>query len=368
MSTSEGFQPDWTSAPGDTIVDILRDREISNESFASSMSLSQEGVNDLLQGRSTVTINVARLLTRVLGASVEFWMSRDYQYRQDSRRLQEDEVGWLRKLPLGDMIKFGWLSPPPLPSEELAACLRFFGASSVVEWREKYSGLQESAAFRSSPSFDSREESVAAWLRQGEIEAARIECGPWHAARFQESLNQLRPLTRQKDPDRFLPALQGACSVNGVAVVVVRSPSGCRASGATRFMTNHKAILQLSFRYLTDDHFWFTFFHEAGHLILHGQRQFFTAALGAQRPWILEGADVPTTEEEQEANHFAATALIPQEFQYEFSTLTSNHKAVIRFANRVGVSPGVVVGQMQHLGHIGYDQLNSLKRRFAWQD
>ena len=368
MSTSERFQPDWTSAPGDTIVDILREREISNESFASSMGLSMEETNDLLQGRSTVTINVARRLTGVLGSSVEFWMSRDYQYRQDSRRLQEDEGGWLRKLPLGDMIKFGWLSPPPLPSEELAACLRFFGVSSVFEWREKYSGLQETAAFRSSPSFDSREESDAAWLRQGEIEAERIECRPWHSERFQESLIQLRSLTRQKDPNRFVPALQGACSENGVAVVIVRSPSGCRASGATRFVTNEKAILQLSFRYLTDDHFWFTFFHEAGHLILHGQRRFFTAALEGHRPWILEGADVPTTEEEQEANHFAATTLIPREFQQELLVVTPNRREVVRFAHRVGVSPGVIVGQMQHHGRSGYDQLNSLKRRFAWQD
>ena len=368
MSSSEGFQPDWTSAPGDTIVDILREREISNESFASSMGFSMEETNDLFQGRSTVTINVARRLTTVLGSSVEFWMSRDYQYRQDSRRLQTEEVGWLRRLPLGDMIKFGWLNPPPLPSEEGEACLRFFGVSNIIEWREKYAGLQESAAFRSSPSFDSREESVAAWLRQGEIEAERIECRYWHAERFQESLSQLRSLTRQKDPSRFLPTLQTICSESGVAVVVVRSPSGCRASGATRFITNDKAILQLSFRYLTDDHFWFTFFHEAGHLILHGQRQFFTSALGAQRPWIIEGADIPTTEEEREANQFAATTLIPPEFQHELSTLTPNHRAVIRFANRVGVSPGVVVGQMQHYERIGYDQLNSLKRRFAWQD
>lgn len=368
MSTSEGFQPDWASAPGETITDILQEREISSESFAISMGLSGEETNDLLHGRSTVTLNVARLLTGVLGASVEFWMSRDYQYRQDSRRLQEEEVGWLRRLPLGDMIKFGWLNPAPLPSEELATCLRFFGASNVVEWREKYFGLQSSAAFRSSPSFDSREESVAAWLRQGEIEAGKIECKPWHAAQFQESLSLLRTLTRQKDPSRFLPALQSACSENGVAVVVVRSPSGCRASGATRFMTNDKAILQLSFRYLTDDHFWFTFFHEAGHLILHGQRQFFTSALGAQRLWILEGEGVQATEEEQEANQFAATALIPEEFQHELSILPPNHRAVIRFANRAGVSPGVVVGQMQHHGRIGYDQLNGLKRRFTWQD
>ena len=368
MSSSEGFQPNWTSAPGDTIVDILRERDISKASFASLMSFSLEETNDLLEGRSTVTVAVARRLSGFLGASLEFWMSRDYQYRQDSRRLQDDEEGWLRKLPLGDMIKFGWLRPPPLPSEELAACLRFFRVSSVSEWKEHYQSLQEAAAFRSSPSFDSREESVAAWLRQGEIEAEGIECRPWHSERFRGSLSQLRSMTSQKDPGRLIPALQEACSKNGVAVVVVRSPIGCRASGATRFLTNGKAILQLSFRYLTDDHFWFTFFHEAGHLILHGQRHFFTSALEGQGPWILEGTEAPITEEEEEANHFAATTLIPHEFQQELLTVPPSTRAVIRFAHRVGVSPGVIVGQLQHHGQIGYDQLNRLKRRFAWHD
>ena len=368
MNSNEGFRPDWTSAPGDTIVDILQERNISGMGFATLVGLSLEDTTDLLQGRSTVTLTVARRLTRALGASVEYWMSRDYQYRQDSRRFHEAEEGWLRELPLGDMIKFGWLSPPPLPSEELAACLRFFGVSSFLEWKKNYGSLQEMAAFRSSPSFDSRHESISAWLRQGEIEAEQIECGPWHSERFQECLDQLRSLTRQKDPHRFIPALQETCSENGVAVVVVRAPSGCRASGAVRFVTNDKAILQLSFRYLTDDQFWFTVFHEAGHLILHGQRRFFASTLEGQRQWILEGAEVPLTEEEQEANDFAALTLVPERFQDELFTVPLNGRAVIRLAHRVGVSPGVVVGQLQHHGRIGFDQMNRLKRRFAWQE
>ena len=368
MNSNEGFQPDWTSAPGDTIVEILQERDISDTGFATLMGFSLEDTTDLLQGRSTVTLTVARRLTEALGASVEYWMSRDYHYRQDSRRFHAEEEGWLRELPLGDMIKFGWLSPPPLPSEELAASLRFFGVSSLLEWKENYGSLQEMAAFRSSPSFDSRHESISAWLRQGEIEAEKIECGPWHTERFRECLDQLRPLTRQKDPHRFIPALQEACSENGVAVVVVRAPSGCRASGAIKFVTNDKAILQLSFRYLTDDQFWFTFFHEAGHLLLHGQKHFFTSTLEGEKPWILEGAGVPLTEEEQEANAFAASTLVPQEFQHELFKVPLNGRAVIRFAHHVGVSPGVVVGQLQHHGRIGFDQLNRLKRRFAWQE
>ena len=368
MSSNGEFQPEWTSAPGDTIMDILREQDISEECFASLMSLTTEDTRALLQGRSTVSIAVARRLSSVLGASVEYWMARDHQFRRDSRRLQESEERWLRKLPLGDMVRFGWLSPSPLPSEELSACLGFFGVSSIFQWQENYGSLQEMAAFRSSPTFDSRHESVAAWLRQGEIEADGIECGPWNSGRFQESLSQIRPLTRQKDPSRFIPELQEICSENGVAVVIVRSPGGCRASGATRFISNSKAILQLSFRYLTDDQFWFTFFHEAGHVLLHGERNFFASALEGRKPWILEGAEVPVTQEEQEANDFAAATLIPQQFQEELLSLPIDRRALIRFSYSVGVSPGVVVGQLQHSGRVRYNQLNGLKRRFEWQD
>ena len=368
MQTNKGFRPDWTSAPGDTIVDLMNERHISDAEFATLMGLSFEDASDLLQGRSTVTLTIARKLTGALGASVEYWMSRDYQYRQDSKELHDEEDNWLRNLPLGDMIKFGWLSPPPLPSEELRDCLRFFGASSVPEWKRRYGALQNTAAFRASISFDSRHESISAWLRQGELQAEQIECAPWDLEGFQESLTHLRSLTRYKYPGRFISRLQQACAATGVAVVVVRAPSGCRASGAVRFLTSDKAILQLSFRYLTDDHFWFTFFHEAGHLILHGQRHLFSSTLEGHKGWILDGNDVPLTDEEQEANDFAALTLVPQEFQHELLEIPGSHRAVIKFAHRVGVSPGVIVGQLQHNGYIGYDELNRLKRRFAWQE
>lgn len=142
-----------------------------------------------------------------------------------------------------------------------------------------------------------------------------------------------------------------------VAVAIVRVPNGCRASGASRFLTQNKALLMLSFRYLTDDHFWFTFFHEAGHLLLHSARDLF-----------LEGVDTPLTTQEQEANQFTARTLVPPEFQSSLLSLPLDERAVIRFATRLGVSPGIVVGQLQHLRKIRHNQLNRLKRRFKWED
>jgi plasmid maintenance system antidote protein VapI len=353
MIASSDFHPDWISAPGDTIADILHERDLSETEFALRIGSTVEDVMNLIQGRATITIAIARQLEHVLGASVEFWMSRDFQYREDVARLNATHERWLAGIPLGDMIKFGWLNPIPRPTEELAACLRFFKVPNIHVWGEKYGSLQ--AAFRTSPSFDSQPGAVAAWLRQGEIEAEKIDCMVWNAKLFEESLPRIRSLTREKNPSKFIPELQKYCAKSGVSAVVVRSPAGCRASGAVRFVSPDMAVLQLSFRYLTDDQFWFTFFHEAGHLLLHNQKGFF-----------FEGANLPTTKEEQEANEFAVDILIPPEFRSSLLRLHAEHHEVIRFAMQLGISPGIIVGQLQHLGKIPHNQLNGLKRHYKW--
>jgi HTH-type transcriptional regulator / antitoxin HigA len=355
MSISHEFQPDWASSPGETIADILRERQVSEAELARRMGVVSGCVSDLVEGRTTITIGVARQLERFLGASVEFWMSRDFQYRQDVARLNQANRDWLAEIPIGDMIRFGWLRPVPRPTEEVTACLQFFSVPSVPAWRAAYAALKETVAFRTSPKFDSRPAAVAAWLRQGEIEAESLKCRPWNIEKFRDSLSELRSLTRKKDPSRFLPEIREHCAESGVAVVVVRAPNGCRASGATRFLSHEKALLQLSFRYLSDDHFWFTFFHEAGHLVLHGENGFF-----------VEGVDTMPAKEETEANEFAADILIPSRLQEEFMQLRATTHDVIRFAVKIGISPGIVVGQLQHHRRIGANQLNGLKRRFQW--
>jgi plasmid maintenance system antidote protein VapI len=363
VAKRDEFEPDWVSPPGETIADILEERNISLADFMEQMGCTVDAASDLLRGRVTITAEIARRLEVVLGVSSGFWMSRESQYRGDLARVESTSrspsvQGWLSELPLKDMIKFRWLLPSaPSAAAQAAACLNFFGVPDIDTWRQTYRVVAESAAFRTSPSFKSRPGAVAAWLRQGEIEATSIDCRPWDAKRFAAELLTIRRLTWKKAPKLFVPALQKVCAECGVAVVIVRAPAGCRASGATRFLSHRKALLMLSFRYLSDDHFWFTFFHEAGHLVLHDMNSLF-----------LEGEDRISTKEEGEANEFSAAVLIPAEFRADLMTLRGEGREVIRFARRVGVSPGVIVGQLQHLGRVRRNQLNRLKRRFVWAE
>ncbi len=360
------FSPDWISSPGDTITDILLEREIDQAHFGEMMRLTDEDVTALLEGRISVTLSMAQELAAALGSTAEFWMARDFQFRDEASMRSGAAAEWVRELPLGDMVRFGWMAPTH-PTEEAAACLRFFAVPTVSAWRNAYDSTLAAVAFRTSPSFESRPPAVAAWLRQGEREAERIVCAPWNREAFVEHLDGMRSLTRQRDPQRFLPTLRRECADSGVAVVVVRSPAGSRASGAVRFVSKEKAVIQLSARHLTDDQFWFSFFHECGHLLLHPPR--LPNSSGSHAIGILELDGTPDdAPDEVEANHFAQRLIISEEHQAEFERLAPDVYSIIRFAVKVGVAPGLVVGQLQHQRRVAYDRLNRLKRRYTWND
>jgi plasmid maintenance system antidote protein VapI len=356
MLSAKAFSPDWASPPGETIADILRERDIPIDEFAERIGQTTTEVKELLEGRLTITIGLARQLERVLGGSIEFWMARDFRYHQQTANPQEITNAWVRELPLADMVKFGWLKHAPKRSQELAACLEFFDVPNVAVWHRLYGSLEQRFLFKTSSSFESRPASVAVWLRQGEIEAKQMRCAAWDAQGFRDALTRIRALTRQKDPKFFVPAVQGMAGDVGVAVAIVRSPDGCRASGATRFVAENRALLLLSFRYLSDDQFWFSFFHEAGHLLRHSHQDVF-----------VEGLETSNAKAEIEANEFASEILIPAQHRPELLRLRQNKFEIVRFARRIGVSPGIVVGQLQHYGKIKPNYFNGLKRRYKWE-
>jgi plasmid maintenance system antidote protein VapI len=333
-------------------------KSLHDERLAQALGVAEEELPLLFNGGLPITAARAQCLAGVVGATARFWLAREAQYRRDVRALQEDGRQWASSLPFADMARFGWLKNATSAAERLRFALDFFGVSSVDEWRDSW--LSERAgltAYRTSPVFTAQAASVAAWLRRGELAAQELRVAPWSRRDFELLLPTLKALTRVREPAEFIPQLQRQCAACGVAVVVVRAPKGCPASGATR-VKNGQAILQLSVRYLRDDSFWFTFFHEAGHLVLHEDRLF------------LEWSDRGELEghEENEANAFAGELLIPASYETALRALPHDFKSIMRFARDLSISPGLVVGQLQHRGLVRHDKLNFLKKRYSWSE
>src|SRR5439155_27043796 len=153
------------------------------------------------------------------------------------------------------------------------------------------------------------------------------------ARRFREALVEIRALTTKR-PEVALKRLRAICAEAGVAVVFLPDIGKTRTSGAARWMTPTKALIQLSDRFKADDRFWFSFFHEAAHLLLHSKKELF----------VSDGnEDNLSQQEEDEANSFAANQLIPRRFEPELENLRTDAE-VIAFARHLGIAPGIVVG------------------------
>lgn len=351
-----GFAPLWASPPGATIRDRLEDLRVDTSEFAYRIGESADMVARLLDGRQEITVDLARRLATTLGASREFWINRDCQYREDLVRVATDE--WLRELPFAQMTEYGWLDDP---GEDWASrvdeCLSFFDVNDVEAWRSTYEPLLADARMRISLTHPSSNAAVAAWLRQATRQADHIAVGTWDADKLRAALPELRKLTRRKDPADFLPRLQQMLADVGVALVVVRALPGCPASGAARKLSDDTALIVVSMRFLVDDQFWFTVFHEIGHLLLDH----------ADRPILDDpGADEADSPQERAANEFAAEVLLPAVLRADVPAGALGHRQVVALASRAGVSPGVVVGQLQHDNRISQKKLNWMKRRYRW--
>ncbi|KCZ62155.1 hypothetical protein L53_13005 [Hyphomonas sp. L-53-1-40] len=357
LSDPSTFAPDWFSHPGITINAVLQRRELDINDFSDLASWNQKRTRDLLQGQLKIDADIASTLSKHIGSSPAFWLQRQKDFDSDLQRcanqIKEQQAdAFLSNLPIKEMKKHGWL---PTASNDLSSILQFFDISGIDDWSAKYEAKEKAVAFRQSPTYSSEPNSTLVWLRQAERAATLVRCGSWDKDKFVSNLTAMRAFAKMKDPAAFLPKLIKLCAECGVAVVFVRAPKGCRASGATQFINADKAMIVLSFRYLSDDHFWFTFFHEAAHLILHDKRALF----------IEDGSEV-TGQEEQEANDFSRNVLVPTQYVPEMESLPSNFRSIVRFALKIGISPGIVVGQLQHAGCLRPNQLNSLKRRFNW--
>ena len=140
-------------------------------------------------------------------------------------------------------------------------------------------------------------------------------------------------------------------------MVIARAPEGCRASGATRFLDNKKALVQLSFRFLSDDQFWFTVVHEVGHILLHAHEDLY-----------LEGLEERNSQAEREADDFALQTLFANVGVDALNHGIQSKFEIARLARKAGVSPGIVVGSLQAKGFIPYKHFNYMKARYAWSE
>lgn len=364
---SAKFAPDWVSPPGESIIDISEERGWTQSELAQRLGYTEKHVSLLINGKVALSVDAASRLERVVGGTVAFWLSREANYQNHKARLEAAEkhsswVSWLDELPVKDLMNSGFIQKKRLVEKNkpsvVESCLRFFGVASPDEWRSYYAGMQ--VAFRKSKAEQSDVGAISSWLRLGEQYAERIEVPKYNKARFEKALDEIRTFTCQP-PEEFESKMRGLLSGAGVTFILVPAIPRAHVSGVARWLGPTRPLIQLSLYGKTNDKFWFTFFHEAAHILLHSGTREEKKSIFLDDP-NSSHSDSP---EEHEANAWAANWLIPSELAGRLASL--NTKAGVEaFAQEIGMHPGIVVGRLQHDGFIQPSWMNDLKEKFEF--
>ena len=335
------FNPDYAVPPGATLLETIEDLGMTQTELAQRMGRPLKTINEIINGKAEITAETSIQLERVTGIPAAFWNNAEATYRERKARLQEQEqlaaqTSWLSRFSYSAMLELKLIAPAADDRARVGSLLSFFGVASSEQWEITYSGLEGAA--RESNGHKSDLGDLSAWLRAGEIMAQRCHTQPYDKAKFQAALADIRRLTAE-NPAKIWPKVCALCAEAGVSVVLVPELPKTHVFGFTRWLTSHKAIIQLSLRYKTDDLLWFTFFHEAAHILLHGKNDVFMEFRGVESP------------KETEANTWAADFHVPKKEWASFVTNVPRpvtEAAISRFAREQGIAPSIVLGRLQH--------------------
>lgn len=356
MSEQLKAERELLSPPGDDILETIEYKKMTQAELAERLGKTPSKVNDLITGKEPITYNTALQLEKVLGIEAQFWLNRETNYRTKLARLEqeeklEEELDWLKQQPIKEMRHCGYLKSSKQDAAMVQEALEFYGVVNTDIWEHRYINDYATAAYRKSAAHHAALGSMAAWLRMGELEMEKMKLPDYDKEAFKKVLEQVKELVA-KHPADFAARLQQQCAAAGVAVVYTICLPKAPVSGATRWFRNNPMI-QLTDRHKTNDQFWFTFYHEAGHVLLHGKKELFFEEFEGYKP---------DEEKENEANRFAAKHLLPDSFEDELPFRIIEEDAVT-IAKKYNTHPGIVIGRLQRMGLLHFSRGNKYKVR-----
>lgn len=335
--------------PGATIKEQLKEREMSQKEFAARMDMSEKHISRLINGEVQLTPDMAIRLEVVLGVPAKFWNNLEAAYREriirvESENAMEADEVLARMLPYCEMAKYGWIPSTRNVKEKVINLRKYF---EVVELSLLADKQITRIACRRLAVTEKSDLALMAWAQEAKIKAREIVTEPIDIKKLMNLIPEIRKMTLQK-PVEFCNLLKEKLGKCGIALVFLPHLKGSFLQGAS-FMDGSKIVLGLTARGKDADKFWFSLFHELGHIIL--------GHIGQQ--------DGTSDQDEKDADIWSRNELIPIE---AFKKFTGQHvfttDSVKNFANHIGVAPGIVVGRLQNEGYILHSMMNDLKEHY----
>jgi len=342
--------------PGATLLEYLVNWNMTQKELSLRLGISTKHVNEIIKGKSPITNETAFKLESVLGLPASFWIGLEASYQEAITRLNiitknEEEENIARSINYAEIAKLGWVAKTRAIQTKIENLRAFFGIASL-----EYIPKLIPGAFRKSSIYESSDLALATWLRKGELIAQEIQTEKYLKSKIKKAIPKIKKLTMKRS-EEFFSNLISLCADCGIALALVPHISKTHANGAIKWINSEKVILQLSFKGAYADIFWFSLFHELGHIYYEHNK----------KETLIENLD-PNSRIEDEADAFARDMLISdKDYKRFISSGLITESGITIFADEIGIHPGIVVGRLMHDEIIDYSQFAEIREKCTFE-
>ena len=340
MNKIHHYNPQTRPHPGETLTEKLEEMCMGPKEFALRTGKPEKTVIAIMNGKSSITPEMAVKFENVTKIPAHFWMNHQRSYdefivREKQKVVIKEGEKWTKHFPLSEMMDKGWIQNDKPIQEKTMQLLSFFGFTHHTAWEHYYLNQKLKVAFSISLSEVKDPYSLSTWLRKGDLDSMELISNEYSEKKVKEILPKIKELMNTH-PKNLFDALQHICLEAGVKIVHTPSLSKMKITASTRWVQN-SPLIQLTDRYDRNDIFWWTFFHQLGHVILHGKKDIF-----------LENVEYQDKDEikEQEADEFARKWLLTHAQEQEIVTTSFSDKNIMALAKKYDTNPAIIVGKL----------------------
>ncbi len=346
---AEGFPP------GDYLQDWLDRCNWTQTELAEVMGRPVTLISQIINGRSGISPETARELADALGTSAEYWLRLDGAHKLSKVRQPDDAIVRRRRIysktPVKELIRRNWIEPSNNVDVLESRVARFLGVVSIDD-----EPIVFAHAARKSTPYESASPAQVAWLRRAQQLAATLDVQPYSRSQFDSTIRELKTLLHDAREAHHVPRVLANA---GIRFMVIEHTNGSKIDGACFWLDSNAPVIAVSLRYDRLDNFWYTVFHELGHIrSKDGLNKHATLDVDL---WAKPTSDKPS--HEKKADEFAVGTLVPQDELNDFIERVSpmySTRQVVGFSLIHKVHPSIVIGQLQYREELQYSQLRSL--------
>jgi HTH-type transcriptional regulator / antitoxin HigA len=341
---------DRIKSPGELIREEMEARGWTQRDLAAILGRPLPAINEVIQGKRAITPEMAVGLAGAFGIEAARWLHLEADYRLGQTDIKADEIARRAKLysiaPVKDMEKRGWIAQTET-AEELEVELRRFYEVPSLE-----SEPEISASFRKTAADHSMNIAQRAWCFRAKRLAQSVAVAPFSDEAFDKGIKKLRRLVGWPEESRKVSRILAEM---GIRFVVVEPLPHTKIDGVAFWLDPLSPVIALSIRFDRIDSFWHTLGHELSHIRHRDDPAVDTDIVGESRLSPVEQTAIERRAD-TEASSMWLDAEELQSFILRVGPLYSRAR-INQFANRLVVHPGIIVGQLQFRGELGYQAL-----------